>query len=66
MYIPFAPKLYLHEKKRSHIVHEGTNADTITNCTNSCARKKKKQRILLEKERKRKDKISDIKIGPSY
>ena len=43
MYIPFAPKLYLHEKKRSHIVHKGTNADTITNCTNSRASKKNKE-----------------------
>ena len=43
MYIPFAPKLYHLEKKRSHIVHKGTNADTITNFTNSRANKKNKE-----------------------
>ena len=39
-YVPFALKLYHHEMKHNHIVHDGTNADNITNFTNSRASNK--------------------------
>ena len=48
MYIPFAPKLYHLEKKRSHIVHKGTNTDIITNFTNSRVNKKKTKNTLKQ------------------